>query len=206
MVNSPASILRRVVFFFGLALSLSANAQQKANPQVVFETSKGSFTVELFADSAPSTVANFLQYAEDDFYQGTIFHRVIPGFVIQGGGFTPELAKKKTRKPIKNEANEENKNLTGTIAMARTSAPDTATSQFFINLTDNPSLDYRSFNKGYAVFGEIIDGMGVVEQISLVDTGMVGRLKDVPEQTIEIRSIKRIDLAPASPEKTEAEE
>ena len=159
------------------------------NPSVVVETSKGNFTIELYKDKAPKTVDNFLTYVDDGFYNGTIFHRVIRDFVVQGGGFTPEFARKKTKKPIKNEASEEAKNLRGTIAMARTSAPDTATSQFFINLKDNSSLDYRSFNKGYAVFGKITSGMSVVEQISYSDTGMVGRLKDVPTQTISIDKI-----------------
>lgn len=163
-----------------------------ANTQVVIDTNKGSFVVELFDQQAPVTVANFLAYVDSGFYNGTIFHRVIADFMIQGGGFTKEFSKKETQKPIKNEASEALKNERGTLAMARLSAPDTASSQFFINLVDNDSLNWRQWNVGYAVFGKVVQGMDVVDSISYVATGTTGMHRDVPLDAVEIIKAYRV--------------
>ncbi len=147
-------------------------AAQSPNPRVVFETSKGKITVELFADKAPLSTKNMLEYVDAGSYNGTIFHRVIPGFMIQGGGFTKELAEKPTRAPIKNEAGNGLSNKRGTLAMARTSVVDSATAQFFVNLVDNVRLDHRGSGPGefgYAVFGQVVDGMQIVDAIAKVE-------------------------------------
>ena len=143
-------------------------------PRVRLSTSFGDIVVELNETKAPKTVQNFLRYVDDNFYDGTIFHRVIPGFVVQGGGFTPGLNQKNTRDPIKSEADNGLKNTRGTIAMARTSNPDSATSQFYFNLADNTQLDHTDTNPGYTVFGRVLEGMDVVDRISHVPTGAVG--------------------------------
>ena len=148
-----------------------------AGPQVRLDTSLGPIILELADDKAPKTVDNFLAYARDGFYNGTIFHRVIDGFMIQGGGFTADFQQKPTRAPVPNEADNGLKNLRGTIAMARTSDPQSATAQFFINVKDNPALDYRSSTPqgwGYAVFGKVIDGMEAVDKIRQTPTGAGG--------------------------------
>lgn len=164
-----------------------------ANPQVEIKTSMGSFTLELYADKAPKTVDNFLRYTKDGFYNGTVFHRVIANFMIQGGGFTPDMKEKVTRPPIQNEAPEGSlaglRNSVGTIAMARTGDPHSATAQFFINVKDNPMLDYPSRdNWGYAVFGKVIKGMDVVMKIRGVPTSRVGPYDDVPATPVIIES------------------
>ncbi len=184
---------RSIVLLIGLALAAVA-AQANAEPErVLMKTSKGDITLTLDADKAPKTVENFLVYVDQGFYDGTIFHRVIPGFMIQGGGFTPDMQKKTTRAPIKNEAANGLKNKRGSIAMARTSDPHSATAQFFINHKDNANLDYPSFdNWGYAVFGEVSDGMDVVDAIATAPTGTQGGLRDVPRETIVIESISRL--------------
>ena len=138
-----------------------------------FETSLGGFTVELFDKEAPVTVANFLKYVEDQHFDGTVFHRVVPGFVIQGGGLTAELEQKPTRPPIKNEATNGLENLRGTLSMARTNDIHSATSQFFVNLTDNDFLDHSPGQYGYAVFGRVTDGMDTIDKIAAVGTGRV---------------------------------
>lgn len=158
---------------------------------VVFKTSHGEFTVELYPDQAPVTVENFLTYVDDGFFDGTIFHRVIPGFMIQGGGFTPEMQQKPTRAPIKNEADNGVKNERGTLAMARTQQKDSATAQFFINLTDNAFLDHGARDFGYAVFGKVTEGMDVVDTIGTVKTGNRGGHGDVPTETVTIESVRR---------------
>lgn len=161
---------------------------------VVIETTMGDIEVALDAARAPVTVANFLSYVDEGFYNGTIFHRVIPRFMIQGGGFTPQLEQKKTRAPIKNEADNGLKNKRGTIAMARTMVVDSATAQFFINTVDNAFLDFRSPDirgYGYAVFGNVVSGMDVVDAISGVKTGWGRGMKDVPEKVVEIKAIRR---------------
>ena len=170
-----------------------------ADPQVEVKTSLGSFVVELYPDKTPQTVANFLEYAREGFYDGTIFHRVIDGFMVQGGGFTPEFTQKKTKPGIQNEAATGLKNDTGTIAMARTGDPHSATAQFFINVADNDFLDYRAptvRGYGYTAFGRVVKGMDVVKQIAKVKTGRGGPFPtDVPQQTIRIESVKLIGEA-----------
>ena len=156
------------------------------------ETSMGTITLSLNADKAPQTVANFAEYAKSGHYDGTIFHRVIDGFMIQGGGFTKEMNQKPTRDPIRNEAMNGLKNKRGTIAMARTMVVDSATSQFFINLVDNDFLDFSSPTPqgfGYAVFGEVTDGMKVVDAIAKVKTGFAGPHQNVPETPVVIRKV-----------------
>ncbi|MDP6458263.1 MAG: peptidylprolyl isomerase [Candidatus Bathyarchaeota archaeon] len=153
---------------------------------VVIETTMGNIEVKLNAVSAPETTANFLDYVNSDFYVNTVFHRVIPGFMIQGGGFIASGKPKITEDPIELESNNGLKNLRGTIAMARTSDPNSATSQFFINLVDNEFLDYTSTNEGYAVFGEVVEGMEVMEAIGNVKTATSGLFEDWPEEDVVI--------------------
>jgi cyclophilin family peptidyl-prolyl cis-trans isomerase len=173
---------------FVLIFSLAAHA---ANPQVEVNTSQGNLTIELYADKAPKTVENFLQYVKDGFFNRTVFHRVIPGFMIQGGGMTPDLKEKATRAPIPNEAKNGLKNDTGTIAMARTSDPHSAGAQFFINLVNNNGLNYPSPDGwGYAVFGKVVQGFDVAEKIAKVATGNAGPHRNVPTTPVVIESIK----------------
>ncbi len=164
------------------------------NPMVIMTTSLGDIKVELYPDKAPITVENFLSYVNDGFYNGTIFHRVIPGFMIQGGGFTPNMEQKPTKSPIKNEADNGLKNEPGTIAMARTSVVDSATSQFFINQVDNQFLNHGSRDFGYAVFGKVVEGMDVVNKIAQVKTGRVGPFQDVPLEPVVIESVKVVEV------------
>ncbi|VVE03782.1 Peptidyl-prolyl cis-trans isomerase cyp18 [Pandoraea cepalis] len=169
--------------------TLSAFAQD-VQPQVQFKTSAGNFVVELNPKAAPKTVENFLQYVNSGFYNGTIFHRVIGNFMIQGGGFTPEMNEKPTRAPIPIESQNGLKNVTGTIAMARTSNPNSATAQFFINVKDNASLDYPNPDGyGYAVFGKVVSGMDTVEKIKGVATTRKGMYQDVPATPVVIESV-----------------
>jgi cyclophilin family peptidyl-prolyl cis-trans isomerase len=157
------------------------------------ETSMGDITIALDADKAPKTVANFLGYVDEKFYDGTIFHRVIPDFMIQGGGMQPDLQKKPTREPVENEAANGLRNVRGSIAMARTRDPHSATAQFFINLKDNSFLDYPGQDGwGYAVFGEVTQGMDVVDAIAAVSTGNQAGHSDVPRETVMIESVSRI--------------
>lgn len=163
------------------------------HPHVELRTSQGDIELELDATAAPQTVENFLRYVEDDFYQGTVFHRVIDGFMIQGGGMTADMSAQKPRDPI---ALEESglKNTRGTIAMARTGQPDSATSQFFINLVDNPALDYRNlYEPGYTVFGHVVSGMDVVDAIAGTPTTQKGPYADVPREPITIEGARRLD-------------
>lgn len=173
-----------------ISLTSSAIAQDK-NPIAVIKTNKGTIKLELFADKAPNTVANFVKYAEDKHYNGTIFHRVIADFMIQGGGFDQEMAQKKTREPIKNESANGVSNKRGTIAMARTPNPHSASAQFFINVKDNTFLDKANAQDGwgYCVFGKVIDGMKVVDTIRSVETGFRGGMRDVPETPVVIESV-----------------
>lgn len=152
----------------------------------VLETSKGTIRIELDAEKAPITVENFKRYIAEGHFDGTVFHRVIPDFMIQGGGFTPDASQKETHEPIKLEADNGLKNERGTIAMARTNEPDSATSQFFINLKDNGFLDHSPGNPGYAVFGKVIAGMDVVDQIAKVETGSKGPHQDWPTEDVMI--------------------
>lgn len=181
--------LLALVFLQGLFVT---QASAGTKPEVIFETSMGSFTLELYPDKAPKTVANFLAYVDDGFYDNTIFHRVIPDFVIQGGGFETGMKYRKPGAPVKNESSNRLKNITGTISMARRTHPDTATSQFYINLSHNKSLDYISdLQPGYTVFGRISKGMDVINKIAVVETTTVGRSKDVPKDDVVLRSVKR---------------
>lgn len=160
--------------------------------KATIETSMGTITVELDDERAPATVENFVKYAADRFYDGTIFHRVIDGFMVQGGGFTRDMNQKDTRGPIRIESMNGLKNLRGTIAMARTMVPDSATSQFFINLVDNGFLDFTAPTQsgyGYAVFGKVTDGMEVVDRIAKVRTGFSGPHQNVPEEPVVIRKV-----------------
>jgi cyclophilin family peptidyl-prolyl cis-trans isomerase len=171
---------------------LATGGANAANPIVVMETSKGTIKIELFEDKAPITVKNFLTYVEDKHYDGLIFHRVISNFMIQGGGMDSSMKEKKTRDPIKNEAGNQLSNIRGTIAMARTGEPDSATSQFFFNVKDNNSLDRANSPDqiGYCVFGRVIDGMDVVDKIKDVETGSRSIHKDVPVEDVVIKSVR----------------
>ena len=162
------------------------------NSLIRFETSHGDFTVELYAEEAPETVANFLAYVDAEFFDGTIFHRIVPGFVIQGGGLDVDFANRETRDPIRNEAKNGLKNLRGTLSMARTSAIDSATSQFFVNLADNACLDHSARDFGYAVFGRVTDGMTVIDTIAKVPTGRRKGYQDAPLEDVVIKSARRI--------------
>ena len=159
---------------------------------ITLHTNHGDITIELDHDKAPKTAANFLQYAEDGFYESTIFHRVIDGFMIQGGGMTADMAEKETREAIENEADNGLKNERGTLAMARTMNPHSATAQFFINLKDNDFLNHSGKNEqgwGYCVFGKVVEGMGTVDKIKAVDTGNSGFHQDVPKQSVIIEKV-----------------
>ncbi len=185
--------------FFLLCLFV-LNSSFAAHPVLTMETSHGAIEIELFEDKAPNTVANFLKYVDDKFYDGTIFHRVINGFMIQGGGFSQNMAEKSTRAPIKNEATNGLSNDVGTLAMARTNDPHSATAQFFINVGDNSSLNHTGQNPsgwGYAVFGKVTQGMHVVNRIKMVKTGSINSYSDVPMDAVIIKSVRRKDTAPA---------
>ena len=168
---------------------MKTGEKMSANPIIKMETSKGTMTIELDAEKAPLSAANFVSYVEDGFYDGLIFHRVIPGFMVQGGGMNPDMSEKPNKAPIKNEANNGLKNLRGTLAMARTNDPHSATSQFFINLKDNGFLDHTSESPagwGYAVFGKVTDGIEVIDEIEKVKTGNHGPHGDVPLEPVTI--------------------
>lgn len=175
------------------ATSPSVQADESERSQVTFETSHGSFVLALDRDAAPETVENFLTYVRDGFYEGTIFHRVIAGFMIQGGGFTPEFKQLQTRAPIRNEADRGGRNDRGSIAMARTSDPHSATAQFFINVVDNDFLNHRGRTPqgwGYAVFGRVVEGMDTIDRIAAVATGSRGMFQDVPQETVVIHKTR----------------
>ncbi|HET7597341.1 MAG TPA: peptidylprolyl isomerase [Burkholderiales bacterium] len=175
-----------------------------AAPQVELKTSMGTVVIELYPDRAPETVKNFEDYVQSGFYNGTVFHRVIPGFMIQGGGFTADLQHKPTRPSIRNEANNGLSNAVGTIAMARTSDPDSATAQFFINVVDNPPLDYRQGNAGYCVFGKVVSGMEVVQKIAAVPTTARPPHQNVPVKPVVIESARMIEAKASKPSKKSA--
>lgn len=177
------AVICLVFFTKGTAMS------EDKNPEVLFKTSMGDIVIELYPDKAPVTVKNFLRYVSEGKYDGTIFHRVIDGFMIQGGGMTPDMKEQQTYAPIKNEAGNGLKNDKGTIAMARTQVVDSATAQFFINLKDNDFLNHRDESPrgyGYAVFGKVVKGMDVVEKIGKVKTGAKGFHRDVPKEPVVI--------------------
>jgi cyclophilin family peptidyl-prolyl cis-trans isomerase len=174
------------------AVSTAPAAGQPANPRVLIETSKGNITVEVFPGQAPQSAGNFLNYAKTGFYDGLVFHRVIPGFMIQGGGMTPDMEEKPKNAPIQNEADNGLKNLRGTLAMARTGDPHSASSQFFINVADNAFLNHRGKSAegwGYAVFGQVVDGMDVVDAIVAVPRGNRGPHGDVPNEPIVMQRV-----------------
>ena len=172
-------VKRPLAFAACVALSLSTQAEE-LRPVVALQTSMGVVRAEIYPEVAPKTVANFLAYVNSGFYDDTVFHRVIEGFVVQGGGFTPELVPKPTRKPVRIETKNGMRNERGTVAMARQIGKDTATSQFFINLKPNTTLDRGALRFGYTVFGRVIEGMDVVDRISRVQTSRRGRMQDVP--------------------------
>jgi cyclophilin family peptidyl-prolyl cis-trans isomerase len=181
-------ILRLFASLLGLAIVGTA---QGANPVVIMETSHGTIKIELFEDKSPATAKNFLAYVDDKHYDGTIFHRVKDTFMIQGGGFDADGKEKKTREPVKNEASNGLSNKKGTLAMARTNDPDSATAQFFINTVDNAFLDKNDSSAGYCVFGKVIEGMDVVDKIKNVKTAR-GRLSEwQPIEVITIKSVRR---------------
>lgn len=176
------------------AQDIDTTVIEKENPVVTIKTSKGNIVVELFQEEAPITVENFLRYVDEGYYAGTIFHRVIPNFMVQGGGFTADMNQKSTHEPIRNEATNGLENERGTLAMARTQVVDSATSQFFINVADNAFLNHTAPNPqgfGYAVFGRVTEGMDVVDAIVSVRTGRSGPHSDVPVEPIEILEVTR---------------
>ena len=186
--------MKKYTLFF--IISLLAITSALANEYVVIETNRGNITIELDREKAPMTVANFLTYVDKGHYSSTIFHRVIKDFMIQGGNFTADMKPKKTLDPIKNEATNGLRNIRGSIAMARTSVVDSATSQFFINLKDNNFLDHKNTSPtgfGYAVFGKVIAGMEAVDKVGVSETHTFKRLRDVPVDTVVIKSVRRTD-------------
>jgi cyclophilin family peptidyl-prolyl cis-trans isomerase len=199
MMTLTSTLAMLSVLLFSVATAQAADPAAKAspgkNPSVLVKTSQGEITIELDQLQAPISVKNFLDYVDAKFYDGTIFHRVIPGFMIQGGGFTPDMKQKTTKAPIKNEAGNGLKNLTGTIAMARTGIVDSATSQFFINVADNAQLNHRDESPagfGYAVFGKVTAGLDVVKKIEGVKTGPRPPHQNVPDTPVVIESVTRV--------------
>lgn len=194
-----------LLIFSQLSLAQTATAPAAtpaANPVVIMETNMGTIEIELDQVKAPVTVKNFLAYVNDKFYDGTIFHRVINNFMVQGGGFVESMKEKPTRAPIKNEAANGLRNDTGTVAMARTSDPHSASSQFFINVNDNSFLNHTAPNNqgyGYAVFGKVVNGMHVVNRMKMVKTGTIGMHSDVPMDAIIIKSARLKGETPAAP-------
>ena len=186
---------------------LLAPAALAANPKVELKTTLGAIVIELYPENAPKTVENFLQYVKDHFYDGTIFHRVIPGFMVQGGGFTPNLQQKTTRPAIRSEAGNGLRNATGTVAMARTADPHSATAQFFINVAENDFLDFKSPDDkgyGYTVFGRVTSGMDVVQKMLQVPTATNGPHQNVPRQPIVIERARLLEDAAATKPKPAA--
>jgi peptidyl-prolyl cis-trans isomerase A (cyclophilin A) len=197
MLNRLGTLVATLVIAIGAIGVACTRAEEKPsnpnNPIVLISTSVGDMKAELYKDKAPKTVDNFLSYVNDKFYDGTIFHRVIPRFMIQGGGFTAEMKEKPTKPPVKNEAGNDLKNTVGTLAMARTPDVDSATAQFFINVKDNEFLDHRDDTIegfGYCVFGKVIAGLKVAQQIEQVDTDTKGRYENLPVQPVVIKSIR----------------
>lgn len=181
--------MKEIIPVIVAALLLAGCAQEAKMDTVVLETSKGNIEIQLDSKNAPITTANFLSYVNEGFYDGTVFHRVIPGFMAQGGGFTPDGTQKPVKDPIKLESKNGLRNKIGTVAMARTSVPDSATSQFFINVADNGFLDYAPGNDGYAVFGNVTKGMDVVNAIVAVKTETRGFNADWPVEDVVIKKV-----------------
>ncbi|AKJ95811.1 peptidylprolyl isomerase [Thioalkalivibrio versutus] len=179
-----------------ITLFTSGALMADTHPQVAIETNHGRIVLELNAEAAPETVANFLSYVDDGFFDGTIFHRVIPGFMVQGGGFDKDMNQKSAGEPIRNEADNGLKNEVGAISMARTQDPHSATAQFFINVNDNDFLNHTAPNAqgwGYAVFGKVSEGMDVVRKIEALPTGRAGMHQDVPQEPVVMESVKRVE-------------
>jgi cyclophilin family peptidyl-prolyl cis-trans isomerase len=194
---STASLLLFVLVFgiVGSAAAQSGGGAAPANPRVDLETSQGRIVIELYRDKAPKTVDNFLQYVKSGHYDGTIFHRVIDGFMVQGGGFSADMSQKPTKASIQNEADNGLRNERGTLAMARTQDPNSASAQFFINLTDNEFLNHKGKTAqgwGYAVFGKVVEGMEVVDKIAKVPTGNKGGHQNVPTQPITVTKARAL--------------
>jgi cyclophilin family peptidyl-prolyl cis-trans isomerase len=191
--------MTRLLVLLMLAAAMAAPAGA-ANPQVKLETTQGTIVIELDAAKAPVTVSNFLEYVKSGFYDGTVFHRVIPSFMIQGGGFTGKMEQKPAREPIVNESANGLVNTRGTVAMARTPDPNSATAQFFINLKDNAFLDKAKAQDGYGycVFAKVVKGMNVVDAIAAVKTGTVGGFQDVPMQPVVIKKVSVVSASPAA--------
>jgi len=189
-----------IILSAAMSAAYAGSDDSAENPRVLMKTTDGDITIELYADKSPITVENFLRYADEGHYDGTVFHRVISNFMIQAGGFDAELTEKETRGPIVNESKNKLHNTRGTLAMARTSDPDSAAAQFFINQRSNLRLDWSGGKDGYTVFGEVVDGMQVVDIISLTDTGSAQAqttrgpavFQDVPVQPIVILSVTRL--------------
>ena len=194
------SYLLTAILSVSMSVAQAQSDDSAENPRVFMKTTDGDITIELFADKSPITVENFLRYVDDGHYDGTVFHRVISNFMIQGGGFDADLKEKETRDPIVNESKNKLHNTRGTLAMARTSDPDSAAAQFFINQRSNLRLDWSGGNDGYTVFGEVMDGMQVVDIISLTDTGSAQAqtmrgptiFQNVPVQPIVVLSVTRL--------------
>ena len=194
------ALLGLASYLLAIPTAVSAAEEQLDNPRVLMKTSDGDIVIELYAEKSPVTVANFLSYVDAGYYDGTVFHRVISNFMIQGGGFTTEMKEKPTRDPIVNESSNKLHNTRGTLAMARTSDPNSATAQFFINQRSNLRLDWTPGNEGYAVFGEVVDGMQVVDIIALTETGAASVetsrgpavFQDVPVKPIVVLSVSRM--------------
>ena len=187
-------LLLSIFMFLVPAMTFAGSTKAKPenkNPRVIFSTSLGDITIELYPDKAPITVSNFLRYVDEGFFDNTIFHRVIPNFVIQGGGMTKDMKQKENHPPIKNEADNNLWNKRGTLSMARTMDVNSATSQFFINLNHNKVLDHGARDFGYAVFAEVLTGMDVVDKIAAVKTGSSGMHQDVPVEPVLINSARR---------------
>lgn len=206
-VENGATVMRKIfvenlvgAFLYCMALTANLAIADGVNPVVIMKTTDGDITIELFADKSPITVDNFLRYADEGHFDGTVFHRVIPNFMIQGGGFTVELEEKPAHAPIVNESRNKLHNTRGTLAMARTGDPDSATAQFFINQRSNLRLDWSPGKDGYTVFGEVTDGMQVVDIIALSDTGQAQAMttrgpavfQDVPVKPVVILSVSRL--------------
>lgn len=192
------------LWFTGL-FSLALHSAMASASEWVIQTSEGEIRIQLFEQQAPITTANFKAYAEDGFYNGTIFHRTIPGFMIQGGGFDGQFQQKATKAPIRNESDNGLKNQRGTLAMARTPEPHSATAQFFINLVNNDFLDYRNGKHGYAVFGTVTQGMDVVDRIAGKPTGLKGPHQNVPVEDIVILRVEKVVETAADPVATSEE-
>lgn len=184
-----------IILFFGICISVSMHTHATENTLVAINTDLGTFVIEVYPKSAPATVQNFLGYVDSKFYDGTIFHRVVPGFVVQGGGMTFDFAEKETRKPIVNESLNGLKNDYKSVAMARQQDPDSATAQFYVNLQNNPGLNGTETKPGYTVFGKVIAGMGVIEKIAQEPRGMFKAFPEAPNYAVRVLSAARTDAS-----------